>query len=186
MAVGFLVAAFSLVASARAARERPTGATTSGPNDNGRNARARSEGAKLRLIRWRPLGLAAMALACVGSALAGGYLAVLAFASTVEPFALGTVRVAAVPDLDGRVDVYVPIVDWGVHASPYEAPVKLEFRFRSLDRDEARAALRSGEAARARLEAIRSELSEIGRNALERAALLGSPAASRAVFSPAA
>jgi hypothetical protein len=114
-----------------------------------------------------------MTLACVASALAGGYLAVRAFASTVEPFALGTVRVAAVPALDGRVDVYVPIVDWGVRASPYEAPVKLEFRFRSLDRDEARAALRSGEAARARLEAIRSELSEVGRNALERAALLG-------------
>lgn len=122
---------------------------------------------------WRSVGFAALLVSCAASALAGGYLAVRAFAPTVESFSLGTVRAGATPALDGRVDVYVPIVDWGIRATPYEAPVELEVRFRSLDRDAARAALRSGPAARARLEAIRTELAQIGRDALERSAMLG-------------
>jgi hypothetical protein len=124
-------------------------------------------------MRWRLVRLAALLLACAASALAGAYLTVRSFAPMVEPFTLGTVRVSAVPALDGRVDVYVPIVDWGVRASPYAAPVAVEVRFRSLDRDEALAALRSGAAAEERLAAIRSELAEVGRGALRRAALLG-------------
>lgn len=124
-------------------------------------------------MRWRLVRVAALLLACAASALAGAYLTVRSFAATVEPFTLGTVRVRAVPALDGRVDVYVPIVDWGVRASPYEAPVAIELQFRSLDREEALAALRSGTAAEERLAAIRSELAEVGRDALRRAALLG-------------
>jgi predicted phosphodiesterase len=122
---------------------------------------------------WRRSGVGALALACAVSALVGGYLAVRAFAATVETFTLGTVRATAVPALDGRVDVYVPIVDWGVRASPYDAPVEIKLQFRALDREEARAALRSGPAARARLDAIRSDLARIGRGALQRAVLLG-------------
>jgi predicted phosphodiesterase len=121
----------------------------------------------------RLVGFVVLSLACAASALAGGYLAVRAFATTVESFTLGTVRATAVPALDGRVDVYVPIVDWGVRAAPYEAPVEIKLRFHSLDRQEARAALRSGPAARARLDGIRRELAGIGRGALQRAALLG-------------
>ena len=79
----------------------------------------------------------------------------------------------ALPTLDGRVDVYVPIVDWGVRAKPFSAPVEIELRFRSLNREEARAALRSGPAARARLESIRSDLADVGRRTLLRSALLG-------------
>jgi predicted phosphodiesterase len=121
----------------------------------------------------RILIFAALALVCAGCALGGAYVTVRAFASTVEPFTLGTVRVAAVPALDGRVDVYVPIVDWGVRASPYGAPVAIELRFRSLDREEAQATLRSGGASEERLAGIRSELAQAGREALRRAALLG-------------
>ena len=124
-------------------------------------------------MTWRLLGYFGLALACAASALAGAYLTVRAFATTVEPFTLGTVSVRAGPAWDGRVDVYVPIVDWGVRASPYEAPIAVELRFRSLNRDEALAALRSGAAAEERLAAIRSELAEVGRRALYRAALLG-------------
>jgi Calcineurin-like phosphoesterase superfamily domain len=124
-------------------------------------------------LRWRHASYALMLLACVATALAGAYLTVRAFATTVEPFTLGTVSVTAAPARDGRVDVYVPIVDWGVRASPYDAPLAVELRFRSLDRDEALAALRSGTAARERLAAIRTELAEVGRGALRRAALLG-------------
>lgn len=124
-------------------------------------------------MRWRILGHIGLALACAASAVAGAYLTVRAFATTVEPFTLGTVSVRGAPVWEGRVDVYVPIVDWGVRASPYEAPVAVELRFRSLDREAALAALRSGEAAEERLAAIRSELAEVGRRALYRAALLG-------------
>jgi hypothetical protein len=124
-------------------------------------------------LRWRHASYALMLVGCVAAAVAGAYLTVRAFATTVEPFTLGTVSVKGAPALDGRVDVYVPIVDWGVRASPYEAPVAVELRFRSLDRDEAFAALRSGTAARESLAAIRTELAEAGRSALRRAALLG-------------
>ena len=123
--------------------------------------------------RWRILSFVAFALVCAGCALGGSYLTVRAFAATVEPFTLGTVRVTAIPALGGRVDVYVPIVDWGVRASPYSAPVALELRFRSLDREEARATLRSGGAGGERLASIRSELAQVGRDALRRTALLG-------------
>lgn len=121
----------------------------------------------------RVLGIFALALACVACAMGGAYVTVRAFAGTVEPFTLGTVRVEAVPALDGRVDVYVPIVDWGVRASPYGAPVAIELRFRSLDRDEAQAAIRSGGASGESLAGIRTELAQLGRDALRRAALLG-------------
>ena len=123
--------------------------------------------------RWRLLSFVASALVCAGCALGGGYLTVRAFAATVEPFTLGTVRVTAAPALDGRVDVYVPIVDWGVRASPYSAPVAIELRFRSLDREEARATVRSGGASEESLAGIRSELAQVGRDALRRTALLG-------------
>jgi predicted phosphodiesterase len=123
-------------------------------------------------MRRRSTTFVALLLACVASALAGSYLVVRAFSATTEPFALGTVRASAFPALRGRVDVYVPIVDWGVRASPYDAPVALQLRFRSLDREQARSALRSGAAARQRLDVIRQEVAEIGRHALIRGALL--------------
>jgi predicted phosphodiesterase len=124
-------------------------------------------------VRWRLARSGSLLLVCTAFALASAYLTVRSFASTVEPFSLGTVRASALPAVDGRVDVYVPIVDWGVRASPYEAPVALELRFRSLDRDEAVAVLQSGEVAEDRLTAIRSELAEVGRHAILRTLLLG-------------
>lgn len=77
-------------------------------------------------MRWGRLGDFGLALVCAASALAGAYLTVRAFGTTEEPFTLGTVSVRAGPAWDGRVDVYVPIVDWGVRASPYEAPVAVQ------------------------------------------------------------
>jgi predicted phosphodiesterase len=120
----------------------------------------------------RTLGFASLALACATCALAGAYITVRAFAATTESFTLGTVRVAAVPAVDGRVDVYVPIVDWGVRASPYSAPVGIDLRFRSLDRGEAQGIIRSGGGSGESLAGIRGELAQIGRDALRRSALL--------------
>jgi Calcineurin-like phosphoesterase superfamily domain len=124
-------------------------------------------------MSWGVVRFTALLLMCAVSALAGAYLLVRAFASTVEPFSLGTVRVRAVPSLDGRVDVYIPLVDWGIRASPYAAPVAVEVRFRSLDRDEALDSLRGGASARESLSDLRSELADIGRTAIIRSTLLG-------------
>jgi predicted phosphodiesterase len=122
---------------------------------------------------WGLVRLVALALVCVISAMAGAYLMVRAFASSVEPFSLGTVRVRAIPSTEGRVDVYVPIVDWGVRASPYRAPLAVELRFRSLDRAEALETIESGATADESLEALRGELAELGRSAMRRSLLLG-------------
>jgi predicted phosphodiesterase len=98
---------------------------------------------------------------------------VIAFSTSTQTFTLGTVGVTVVPALDGRVDVYVPIVDWGVRAEPYEAPIAIELRFRALDREAAVATLRSGTVARASLRSTRDEVVALAKRALERAAVLG-------------
>ncbi len=88
----------------------------------------------MQLVPWRSLSSAGLVVACASSALAGGYLVVSAFATTVEPFSLGTVAAGATPVIDGRVDVYVPIVDWGVRASPYDDGSDTERTVRELPR----------------------------------------------------
>jgi hypothetical protein len=119
------------------------------------------------------LTTALLVLVCALSSAAGSAVAMRAAGPAVTTFTLGKVESRVEPSLSGRFDAYVPIVDWGVRAAPFEAPVEINVRFRSLDRGEARAALRSGPAARTRLDSIRTELAEVGRNALERAAVLG-------------
>jgi predicted phosphodiesterase len=110
--------------------------------------------------------------ACAAASLAGGFLVVQAFASSVEPFTLGTVDVEVEPAREGAADVYVPIVDWGVRAEPFDAPLELKLRFQSLDRDAARRALRSGTEAEASLIRLRSDIAALGERALVRAGLL--------------
>ena len=95
-----------------------------------------------------------------------------AFGPTVESFSLGSVRASAEPAFRGRVDVYVPIVDWGVRASPYWAPLEIKLRLRSLDRAQAREAVRSGAAAQRNLRRLRADVAELGRKILVRAAVL--------------
>ena len=70
------------------------------------------------------------------------------------------------------MDVYVPVVDWGVKAEPFSAPVAVELEFRSLDRDAALAALRTGGSADASLAGLESELHDAVAGGLRRAAVL--------------
>ena len=114
----------------------------------------------------------AYVLVCVTASLGGSLVALRAFGPTAEPFSLGSVRVSAQPALHGRVDVYVPIVDWGVRASPYWAPLEIKLRFQSIDREQARAALRSGAAAESNLRRLRADVARLGRKVLVRAAAL--------------
>ena len=115
---------------------------------------------------------AAYVLACVALALAGRVVALRAATPESRSVTLGTVAVDIGPARSGEVDVYVPVVDWGVRAEPYTAPVAVELEFRSLDRDAARAALRSGGSADASLDGLEGELRDVVSDGLKRAALL--------------
>jgi hypothetical protein len=122
-----------------------------------------------RLISWRTAGAV---LLCVVLSVAGSFLALRAADSTSRSVTLGTVDVRVEPARSGRLDVYVPVVDWGVRARPYDAPLAVDLEFRSLDRDAALAALRSGGAADANLDLLREELGDVVTDGLRRAALL--------------
>ncbi|HEU4449350.1 MAG TPA: hypothetical protein VFR63_05135, partial [Gaiellaceae bacterium] len=119
------------------------------------------------------IGTAALALACAALALAGSAVALRAASPTSSEVTLGTVDVHVVPARRGAVDVYVPVVDWGVRARPFRAPVAVELEFRSLDRDAALAALRTGGSADASLGVLEGELRDAVAGGLRRAALVG-------------
>jgi predicted MPP superfamily phosphohydrolase len=89
----------------------------------------------------------------------------------VRSFTLGTVELRVGLATSGRLDAYVPLVDWGVRTHPYGAPLAVDLEFRSLDRDAALAAARSGPAASANVAALRRELRSAVDDALRRAAL---------------
>jgi predicted phosphodiesterase len=117
-----------------------------------------------------------LALACAALSLLGSFVALRATSPTVRSSELGTIAFTAGPSRDPRLDVYVPIVDWGVRAHPYGVPLAIELQVRTLDRDTAAAAVRSGEPAQANIPLLRSELSEVVEHGLMRAgfaALIG-------------
>ena len=107
---------------------------------------------------------------CVVLALAGSVVALEAAAPASREVTLGTVDVNIAPSQSGEVDVYVPVVDWGVRAEPFTAPVAVELEFRSLDRNAALAALRSGGSANASLTGLEGELRDAVADGLRRAA----------------
>jgi predicted phosphodiesterase len=113
---------------------------------------------------------AALILLCAALGLAGSVVALRAAAPESRSVALGTVDVKVVPARGGEVDVYVPVVDWGVTAEPFTAPLAVELEFRSLDRDAALAALRSGGSADASLAGLEAELRDAVADTLRRAA----------------
>ncbi len=121
-------------------------------------------------MRRRILTTALLALACAAVALLGSVIALRAAAPESREVTLGTVDIHVVPARKGEMDVYVPVVDWGVRAHPYRAPVSVQLEFRSLDRDAALAALRSGGSADASLAGLESELHDAVSYSLRRAA----------------
>jgi predicted phosphodiesterase len=112
-----------------------------------------------------------LAVACALAGLGGMVLALRASGPVVRPFALGTVELRAGLSADGRLDAYVPFVDWGARAHPFGRPLGVDLEFRSLDRDAALAAARSGRAADANIEAAKGELRSAVDAALLRAAV---------------
>jgi predicted phosphodiesterase len=112
-----------------------------------------------------------LALTTAALSLLGGVVAVRATSPTVHSVGLGTVAFTAGPALDPRVDVYVPVVDWGVRARPYRAPVSVALEIRSLDRETALEALRSGRVPDTGLGTVKEDLREVVHAGLRRAAL---------------
>src|SRR5687768_3088969 len=102
-----------------------------------------------------------LALACAGISLAGSFVALRASSPTVRSSELGTIAFTAAPSRDPRLDVYVPIVDWGVRARPYSAPLAIELQVQALDRETAAAAVRSGQPADANLALLKEELGDV-------------------------
>jgi predicted phosphodiesterase len=121
-------------------------------------------------MHWGLLRTAAFVVVCAALALAGSVVALSAAPAESRPVTLGTVAVDVVPARSGEVDVYVPVVDWGVRAEPYTAPVAVELEFRSLDRNAALAALRTGGSANASLTGLETELRDAVSHGLRRAA----------------
>ena len=124
------------------------------------------------ITRRRTLWTTAVVLLCAALSLAGSVVALRAAAPASRQVTLGTVDVHVAPARGGRLDVYVPVVDWGVRTRPYRAPVAVELEFRSLDRDAALAAVRSGGTADASLGLLEDELRDVVADGLQRAAAL--------------
>jgi predicted phosphodiesterase len=108
--------------------------------------------------------------ACVAGSIAGSAVAMRAAGPAVTTFTLGEVESQVEPAFSGSFDAYVPIVDWGVRAKPYRGPFRLELDFRSLDREAALAAARSGPAAQRNLHLLEEELRQSVEAGFRRAA----------------
>ena len=91
----------------------------------------RSAGDARRLARaLKPA--AAVALVIVAT-LAGGLLALSTFEQT-KRLSAGTVRLSVAPLHHGALDLYVPLVDWGVRFDAVRFPARLQADLRAVDR----------------------------------------------------
>jgi len=76
--------------------------------------------------------LAVTAIVLAALAGAGGTLA----AFTLDRgLSVGTVRVSVTPGHAGSLDLYVPVVDWGIRFAAVRMPARLEVDVRAVDRD---------------------------------------------------
>jgi predicted phosphodiesterase len=124
------------------------------------------------ITRRRIIRTTALVLLCSALALTGAVVALRAAAPASRQVTLGTVDAHVAPARSGRLDVYVPVVDWGLRTRPFRAPVAVELEFRSLDRDAALSAVRSGGSADASLGLLEAELKDVVEDGLRRAAAL--------------
>lgn len=110
-----------------------------------------------------------VAVLLAASSLAGMALALRAFSSSTYRLGLGTVDVRVDAATHGQAELYVPLVDWGISAHAFSAPVAIRAEVRAVDRDSALVTLRSGADARQQLDDARAELPPVVRRAVRRA-----------------
>ncbi len=80
--------------------------------------------------------------------------------------ALGDVAIEVRPAIPGRVDIYIPIADWGVRARAIDAPLELAAEPRTLNRQ---ALIRTANGDRSVLMEARTDLRDAANDALVRA-----------------
>src|SRR6476660_5083117 len=83
--------------------------------------------------RRRHLTRAAALIAVVVAALAGGLVALSVFEQD-KRLSVGTVQLSVEPFHDGTLDLYVPLVDWGVRFEAIRFPARLHADVRAIDR----------------------------------------------------
>jgi predicted phosphodiesterase len=75
------------------------------------------------------------AVVCVVSASAGAAVGTLSLFQIERDLSVGTVRVSATPAAEGALDLYVPLVDWGVRfPDAVRLPARLSVDLRTVDR----------------------------------------------------
>ncbi len=128
-------------------------------------------GRRRRLIR-RSAAAAACGAWLLGCSVLGSVLALHAFSG--DDYRLGAARVRVETQLSGRgtVDAYVPLVDWGVRAHPFPAPIELRATLVSIDRTAVAGSLSTPGGARARLDSVTADAPRVARSALRRAAVV--------------
>jgi predicted phosphodiesterase len=98
---------------------------------------------KARSVTW--LARRALILALVALAAAAGAVGALAIVQSDRRLdGVGTVRLSVDPGHRGALDVYVPLVDWGVRFAGVRLPVRLSIDVRSIDREAAVAVAQGG------------------------------------------
>jgi predicted phosphodiesterase len=95
-----------------------------------------------------------LVLALVVAAALAGSFAALAVVQTESKLSVGTVRLDVDPGHRGALDIYAPLVDWGVRFSGVRLPVRLKVDVRSVNRD---AVVRVAQAGNLDVAAVREE-----------------------------
>lgn len=77
----------------------------------------------------------AVAIACVAAASTGAAVGAVSVFETERELSVGTVRVSSTPAREGALDLYVPLVDWGVRfPDAVRLPARLSVDLRTVDR----------------------------------------------------
>jgi len=116
---------------------------------------------------------------CVLASLAGLVLGLRVAGESIHGTALGDVAIKVAPAIPGRVDIYIPLADWGVRARAIDAPLELAAEPRTLDRQ---ALINAANGDRAVLDEARGDLRDAANWALIRAFLFGLAGALAATF----
>ena len=99
----------------------------------------------------------ALVLAAVAVAALVGAFAALAVVQTESTLSVGTVRLDVDPGHDGALDIYAPLVDWGVRFGGVRLPVRLKVDVRAVNRD---AVVRIAQAGELNVKLVREEATE--------------------------
>lgn len=107
-----------------------------------------------------------IALAAIAVAIGGCALGMRLAGSSIHDTALGEVALDVEPSVPGRVDVFIPLANWGIRSRPFDAPLTLNVSARSVERQ---ALLRAAGGDRGVLDTTRADAEEAVEDALLRA-----------------